>query len=242
MPASGYSSTDTTKAHPVVPPPQSSTVVRDVAEVLASGATVAALASGISLILKPFGIDYKPVLVALSLTSAGTVAKPNARLVINGIEAADGAADAVRAQATRELYFRAAYVIAAAGRLQRAAKAGQFDAAVSRETALFILHEAARKNRLDTAASVAKTASDWGDYLGWYRDPASRSEPECIAADGNNFYASKGTTIGLPGSVHKGCNCFSGPAHPMGGMVDDAVRGVIRRTTTAKVLKLRRVA
>lgn len=234
--------TGTQQVHPVAPPPQSNQLVRDVAGILATQAAVSSMSTGLLLLLKPYGITLPAIQAALVASNAGTVARPNARLAANGIEAASEAADSVRKQATSELYYRAAYVIAASQRLTTAAKAGEFETAVSRETSIFAQHEAARRGRIDAAASAAKSAQDWGQLLGWWRDPSSRSEAECIAADGNNFYADQGTTIGFPGSVHPGCNCFSGPPHPAGGMVDDAVRAVTKRITTAKILKIRRVA
>jgi hypothetical protein len=197
-----------------------------VAAVLATGAAIASLAAGITRLLP--GVTRPAVVGALSLVLRGTAHRPRARLAANRLTPRSPEAGAVRAAADAELSYRAAYVVNAARRLQEALDAGKsLPEALAAEAPRQAAHELARRRRVDAAAKVARAARQFGDLVGWYRDPESHSEADCIAADGNNFLASEGTVIGLPGTVHLHCRCEPGPPHPFAGMVNDALSGVV---------------
>lgn len=219
--------------HTVQPPPEQDSTIAAVAEVLATGAGIYALAVGISALLPH--LDRRAIMAALGLANRGTAHTPRTRLKVNGVQHGTAAADATRAASRRELYFRAAYVVNAATRIMAERDAGKsLGEALAAEAKLAKAHELARRRRVDAAAKVARAAGSFGDLLGWYRDPESNSEADCLAADGNNFHASRGTVIGLPGTVHLHCRCEAGPPHEGAGMVDDAVRGVVRLVTRVR--------
>lgn len=211
--------------HPVQPPPQTSTLVRNVAIILASYASIKAMAQGIEVLT---GANRSALMAALGLANRGTTAKPRARMAKHGLAYTSEAAQLARDAADGDLYYRAAYVLAATGRIQEAMADGKtVQQAVADEARWQAAHEQARRGRLDAAAKVAAAASTHGNLLGWNLDPDLNNEIECILADGNNFYADTGTVIGWPGSVHPRCGCYAGPPHPNAGMVDDAVAHVL---------------
>lgn len=135
----------------------------------------------------------------------------------------DGSTTMKRA-ARREIFYRAAYILRAAERMETDVHGGKsIPDAIADEKKIFVLHEAARLGRLDSAGYVARAADRFGPMLGWYLDPLLNNEPECIAANGHNFDAREGTLIGLPGAVHPKCGCIAGPPWPGAGMVNDAI-------------------
>lgn len=230
--------------HPVTPPPQDSTLVRNVALVLASGLAISAMAEGIELLLAPYGITARSIMAAIGL--ARTTHNPRARLARHGVDKRSEAAQIPRAAAKAERYFRAAYVINASRRIEQSVADGAtLGEALNKELPYFTAHEAARDERLGAAAKVGIAAQLHGPLLGWYLDPLLNNDPECIAADGHNFYADEGTVIGLPGMVHRFCGCEAGPPHEGATLVNEALRGVIRRVPSGQVneqvFKLKRV-
>lgn len=228
------------QVHPVAPPPQNSQVVRDVAIILASYAAIVVMAEGIEVLLAPFHVRKAAIMAALGIANNGTSARPYAPLKRNGIDPASSTADAVRTAAQDDLYYRAAFVVMSSQRIQKGLDAGvPLAKSISDEARNHLSHESARRNRLDTAAQVARAATLFGPLLGWYRDPFRNSEPECIAADGHNFYAEQGTIIGLPGAVHPHCACHAGPPIDGAGMVNDAVRHLIVHVRGPRIMRAR---
>jgi hypothetical protein len=217
--------TQPANTHAVQPPPQTSTLVRNVAIILASYASIAAMAEGIEVLT---GASRSVLVAAIGLTQRGSAARPRPRMAAHGLHYASESAQLARDAADDDLYFRAAYVLSATQRMQEAIGGGKtLPEAVADEARWQAAHEAARRGRLDAAAKVAAAATKHGNLLGWYLDPDLNNEIECILASGNNFYADRGTVIGLPGSVHPRCGCHAGAPHEAGGMVDDAVAPVL---------------
>jgi hypothetical protein len=163
----------------------------------------------------------------------GTATRPNARL------GGDSLTTAGRIERDREALYRGAYLLKASERVQAAVNDGKpLRQALNEESRFYNAHEAARRARLDSVTETQRAASTSGTpmkdsrgasrtLVGWYRDPAKQNDPECLAADGHNFYAEEGTIIGFPGGVHIGCGCSAGPAHEAGGMVNDVLRGAV---------------
>jgi hypothetical protein len=69
------------------------------------------------------------------------------------------------------------------------------------------------------AARVDSAAMLYGRLLGWNTVVDSHTTPDCLAADGRNFYADKMPRIGYPGTVHATCRCYPGQPFPGAGMV-----------------------
>lgn len=71
-------------------------------------------------------------------------------------------------------------------------------------------HLNAERARREAAAKVDKAAEQWGPVLGWRSVRDERVTPECRAADGRNFSATRPPLIGYPGTLHGGtCRCFA---------------------------------
>lgn len=193
------------------------------------------------LLFAAHGINASQAVIeaVVGLAGKGTVTRPNARLKAHGIVSGEPAADLPRSVATQDAGYRAAYMLNATKRLQDDVDAGKsLPEAINAESGNWSAHERARRNRLDTAARVARTAKAFGPLLGWYRNPESNSEAECLIADGCNFDADEGTIIGYPGSVHPACACEPGPPHEpieSTAMVNDAIRGTISLDARRKV-------
>lgn len=210
--------------------PQDDPNVHAISDILLAGGSILVIVAALVALLKPLRIRRVAIMAAVGLAmhDRSSAHTPNARLKVNGLDPKSPAAAVARSQRVQELHYRAAYLLAAAKRIQAQLNEGSsVREAVQKEAPIYKRHEAARKNRLDSAAKVAKASDLFGDELGWYRNPDSHSETECLAADGNNFSSSQGTIIGWPGSVHPQCACEAGPPHEDGGSVNDAVRGVI---------------
>lgn len=206
-------------AHDVQTPPQQDETIRHVAEILAVGAAAALTAQSLST-LSP-GIPSLAWLLALRLAERGTAAKPR---VPRSIELPSQRTSVAAEQARQELYFRAAYVLAAARRIGHDLLAGKSPRqAVAREARFAKMHEFARKQRLSAAAQVGRAASLYGPTLGWYTWIDGSTTPECLAADGANFDAAQRPLIGWPGSVHPRCRCRPGPPHPTSRTVDGTI-------------------
>lgn len=227
-----------TEKHEITPPPEDDATVALIAAALLAGLTAVALLALLVKILKPWGITARALGPILKLTLRGTKTRPNAVLGSRGART-EGIVLEVR---DNESFFRAAYIANAAKRVQVhldevPVEPGEvpepedvqkaLDEALEAERRYYEQHEKARKERQKTAAQVQTAADVFGPLLGWYLNPLLNNEAECIAANGNNFYAVKGTVLGLPGSVHSGCGCYAGPPHDGGRMVNDAVKGVV---------------
>lgn len=168
-----------------------------------------------------------------AMAGRGTAARPNARRKGEPLTVAH------RIERDREALYRGAYMLKASERVQAAVNGGKsLREAIHDESRFYNAHERARRARLDSVHDVQQNAKLIGQpttdkngasrtLLGWYRNPALNNDPECVAADGHNFYAEEGTIIGFPGGVHIGCGCVSGPVHEGAAMVNDVLRGAV---------------
>lgn len=225
------------QTHTVQPPPQNDEIVRQVAEILATGAAITTLAAGISALLPD--IETSVLLASLGLVNSGTAHTPNNRPSAVGLPHSGSAMQVARGQ---ELYFRAAYLVRAARRMQEDIAEGKpIRTALAQESLHYRQHEAARKGRLNSVAKASKAAEMYGDLLGWYLNPLLNNEIECIHADGNNFSAAEGTVIGYPGAVHPNCGCAAGPPIEGAGMVNDAVASILRTPGGKRIVRLKAV-
>ena len=123
---------------------------------------------------------------------------------------------------------RAQYVIAASKRVLGAArearaKGESVTAAIAGQLALerrfYAQHQAAMRNRADAAGETDKAAAKCGNLLGWLAKKDDRTSPECYAASGKNYYASRMPDIGFPGAVHPSCRCRPVAAWPGGKLL-----------------------
>ena len=119
---------------------------------------------------------------------------------------------------------RAQYVIAASKRVltaavqarahgtsARAAMIEQLD----RERNFYQMHQRAMWQRAAAAGKTDMAALEHGNLLGWLAVNDKRTSPECKAASGKNYYASRMPDIGYPGSAHVSCRCL--PSAPWPG-------------------------
>ena len=132
---------------------------------------------------------------------------------------------------------RTQYVLAAAKRVMGAARdarsKGEPVTAATRkqlatEQRYYAAHQAAMWQRAAAAGKIDMEAAVHGRLLGWYSVRSKTTTPECLEADGHNFYVDNPPDIGLPGIVHVNCKCFPGPPHPGGRLLPGSGPGYAR--------------
>lgn len=197
---------------------QDDPTVSTAAKILLAYASYEAATAALAVLLKPFRIGVEAIASVLLLTERGTNHRPRPR----------GFHPEARGAANNEVYYRAAYVVRAARRIQADLDAGlDLQTAIGHEQRYWRAHESQRRVRQEAVKRDLRNARDFGPILGWYLNPLLNNEAECIAANGHNFDAVAGTIIGRPGTVHAGCGCTSGPPIEGAGWVDDAVADVV---------------
>lgn len=208
---------------PAAPPDQIQQQQRQtqaLASVLAAGVTAGSVAALVSLT----GVSTPVAAAVLALSGVGlpvtaAVAGPASRLT-----------------AAAEPSYRAAYLLAAARRVQALIDAGMSrQDAVAAERRFAVAHRSAQANRRRAAVAVDQQAARHGVVLGWYARMDARTSAECAAANGKNFTATRPPLIGYPGAVHPHCRCRPGVAHTGAGWVDNV-------TTAAQQPQQRRTA
>lgn len=215
--------TDPTATATVLPPPNEDETIQHIAEIMLAGYAVAKTAAMLAALIP--GISAATFAAVIHNSGGMTGHTAHAPLQYVGLDTNSGGATVARSAARQEIFYRASYILHAAERIEKDVVAGKaVQDALADEKAVFRKHESARRGRLGAAARVGKAANMFGDILGWYLNPALDNEPECIAADGNNFRASEGTILGWPGAVHPNCGCSAGPPHATGISVNEAVR------------------
>jgi hypothetical protein len=213
---------DPTQTATVTTPPAQDETAQHIVEILLAGYTLDKTAKAIAAIVPGISIEiWRAALVSTGGTKGHAA---HARLNAHELRPDSPGAGVAKSAARREIVYRAAYIARAAARMQADVREGRSIAeAVRAEIPVYRSHEAARRGRLDAAARVGTAANMFGPMLGWYLNPLLNNEPECIAANGHNFYADESTIIGDPGAVHLNCGCTAGPPIPGAGMVNDAV-------------------
>lgn len=217
--------------HTITPPPQNDPRVREIMALLLAGGTIATLAVGLSVLLPDVSMPNLRAVVGLALSESALPALSS------------GAGDAETVARAQELAMRAAYIQAAAERLEKAEQAGKpTRTALADESLLYRRHRNAQFGRTSAARKVDQAARDFGDTLGWYLNPLLNNEIECIKANGHNFKASEGTVIGWPGAVHPHCGCVAGPPIPGAGWVNDSVKPVLLDTSGRRIYRPHKTA
>lgn len=120
--------------------------------------------------------------------------------------------------------YLSAYVVAGTRRVWADVKRGTpVETAMRAETTYLKQHENAQSNRQLAAHATLSAAHKYGPLLGWQAQMDSHTSAACRAAHGHNFYAAKGTMIGLPGAVHPNCRCRPTRPYAGAGLVDGVV-------------------
>lgn len=179
---------------------------------LAVAVTAAALVAALSALFLAAGIGA----LALGAVAALVASWP--------AQAMEGTGPATRWAVRTNLTRRAAFLVAAARRVQAAADAaGSRDenqqdavrAAIALEQRYQAQQVAASAQRLHAASMVDGMAAVYGPLLGWNSVKDRRCTPECRAADKHNFWAARPPQIGYPGTTHPNCRCW--PSKPFRG-------------------------
>lgn len=222
--------------HPVEPPPSAqSDLLGRVVDLLLIAAAADVTAVAIGKLLK---LPAAPVLLALKLSDHEGRRKKGSKL----LPRPRGFGQVQRGQARTEMYYRAAFLVAAARRMAERMAAGATPAeAVAPERRYWTAHERARRSRQAAAHVVAEEAaaqSEWQGgslergpvLLGWHAAVDDKVTPECRAADGANFRADRMPLIGWPGTLHGGaCRCVPGPPFATERTVDGATAHLVGR-------------
>lgn len=208
-----------------MPPPSSAAqrqqLARQLAPLLAAGAAAAA-----------------PT-IAASLAAVGvTAAASSAALALLGARGASTVllptGPASRATAASEYVYRAAYLVAAAERIQ-----SRIDQGMTRRQALLAertnltAHIHAAANRRRAAQAVDDAAARHGGLLGWRAVMDERTSAECARANGRNFLVTSRPVIGWPGAAHAHCRCRPVAPFAGAGLVDDVSTVTERREAVA---------
>lgn len=191
--------------------------------VLSSDLPALAMAPILVRVLVANGIETQAARAAVSLIgrTAASVATPTGT--------------ASRSIRTAEVAYRASYLLAAARRLSRALVEARstnepivaaLHAALVSEGRFRTQHLEAVRNRARAGAAVDAASVLHGPLLGWYLGRAQTHTPDCVAANGHNFDATRPPRIGWPGTVHVRCSCYPGAPHPGAATVDQATAGM----------------
>lgn len=177
-------------------PPRSRTIDQ-IALVLGSGVPLASMVAILGPVLGSIGISLAVVQSALYLAVSGERAIPKPMI----------AGPAVQTSLSLEALYRAAYLLAAAQRLQAGVNQGvPLAQLLATEKRYLALHIAAQLNRRAAADAVDRVRRETGtELIGWKAVMDEKTSPECRAADGKNFHAGIPPTIGFPGAVHVHC-------------------------------------
>lgn len=206
----------------VQPPPNQDSAVQQVVTILLLGYAVEKTAAMLAAVFPDIPHEIWSELI--SATGGMSGHRAYARLQVFEIDQNSVGAEVARSVARKEIFYRAAYLLNAAHRVEKDTRGGEnLQEAVRDELPNFRLHEAARAARLQNAVGIAWRSNRFGRLLGWYLNPLLDNERECITASGHNFYADEGTVIGYPGAVHPRCGCNAGPPIAGAGLVNDAL-------------------
>lgn len=215
-------------------PPQTSQadrqVIAGIAAVLASSAAAGLMAATVARLLKPLQISPEAARGAFIVTMR--VTRRQGRRVGGPAE---------RVTATGQDAYRAAYILAAARRINERLSAAGSDSdarraaladALKAEARYAAQQQQAQDNRLSAAqavdqaaARVGKTAPGGAKLLGWHAVMDARTSAECADANGRNFPADRPPLIGWPGAVHPHCRCKPGKPFAGARLVDDIGAG-----------------
>lgn len=176
---------------------------------LLSGLRPPDLTGPVSALLAPLGLSAEAVEAAVALAAGTALYRGSGGPAVGHL---------ARTASPR----RAAYLLAAARRLQDATGEGPaaFEAAARAERRYLSQHLVAESVRAEAAARVDRAATVFGPVLGWVSRQDRRVTLECYRAHGRNFSALRPPAIGWPGTLHAGaCRCVPGPPWPGGTML-----------------------
>lgn len=179
-----------------------------------------------------------PALLASLATVGISAAAASAALTLTGAPSAvtvlPVAGPALIATAASENFYRAAYLVAAAGRIQASLDRGlTVKQAVALELPNTAAHLNAQRNRAQVAATVDQASKAHGYTLGWQAHMDTKTSAECRRANGKNFSVLSRPLIGWPGSVHPHCRCAPVAPFANAGWVDDVATRAERQEAVA---------
>lgn len=187
-----------------------------VANVLLTAITAAAAVESLRLLLRGAKLRAASMQAALGVVMAHPPGQ-------------DGYFGPASAAAARlNLIRRAQFTVAAARRIDadltaaRSQGRSQLRAladAVQRERRYYAQHLMAIWVRMQAGAQADSAAMQYGRLLGWHTVRDRRTSPECLAANGKNFYVEHMPVIGYPGAVHPNCRCRPGEPFPRGAIL-----------------------
>lgn len=185
----------------------------------------------------PFPVAAPTVLASLAAVGVSAAAASAALILIRATSATTvllPTGPASRATATSEHVYRAAYLVAAAERIQSRIDQGMtLRQGVVAERPLLRAHRAAAVNRRRSADLVDYAAKVHGPLLGWKARIDDHTSAECARANGRNFWVTDRPFIGWPGAVHPHCRCQAVAPFAGAALVDDVATQRERREAVA---------
>jgi hypothetical protein len=215
------------------PPPQQESDLLEIAEILAVATTAAAAASALHHLLPKASPQW--VLQVVQLVQEWPVVPVSA------------IGPATREISTLNQVRRAAYLEKAVQRGEQARTAAvshnesldeALEQALTDEQQYHRMHVEAVEKRIQAAGAVDAASLVYGNLLGWYSTLDTKCTPECEAANGKNFYASKPPIIGWPGTTHPKCRCQPGKPFKGAMILPTAGISLSRRDTRKFILEL----
>lgn len=192
-------------------PPSDSTLVHQIGDLLLIGAGIVATVAAIKVLLSPLKLAEETVEAAVKLAlRVGPLTIDPTNMPGSVFKADGGQGEAARNTRESEVYYRAAYLLNAAKRIERNRKVKGLRSAVKDERRFFLQHRDAQSRRLEAARTVDVAAAVYGPTLGWHATNDNRTSAECKAAHGRNFPVGRRPAIGYPGTVHPNCRCRPG--------------------------------
>lgn len=218
--------------NPQTQPPDQAHTIRLLAEIIAAGVVTGAVASMVLALLAPFGVGAKAAHLAWRLAT-GAALRARATGELGTITMPSGIGPAQQAENATAATWRAAYLLAAARRLQAGFTAGADEQQLlATERRYLAAHQAAQGRRAEAARAVDQAAASSGQtgrvLLGWSAEHDDKTTPECAWADGKNFYADTRPIFGWPGAVHMRCRCRPTAPFPGGRLLYAAPTRLLR--------------
>lgn len=194
--------------------------MQQIAELLLIAAGIAATVQAIQALLAPLNLAQEAVEAAVKMAlRVGPLTIDPTGIPASPVKGGERPGEALRNTRETEVFYRSAYLLNAAKRIDRQMRVKGLRTAVKDERRFYKQHRDAQSRRTEAARVVDVAAQAFGPTLGWYAKNDGRTSAECKAAHGKNFPVGRRPAIGYPGTVHPHCRCAPGAPFEGAGML-----------------------